>query len=586
MALVFYGALLAFGQLRVLDGWLADSDCYLRMMRVTRLFESGAWYDGFEPLLNAPDGLVMHWSRPFDVLLLLLALPGLAVTDFATSLYWAGVVISPLMAAVTLGFLAWGALAILPRWSVIVMAVLFLAEPGLYGVFQLGRPDHHGLHMALTAVTLTLMVQWTKAPQRIAYAAWAGLVVALGLWVGTEALLILFIGMAGFGLLWLLGRNDAAGALWRFAVVFAMGTLAAIAIERPPGDWLTVELDRISLVHAVLAATMVAAAGVIMAAARWSPDWRLGARLAVASCAALIPALVMGIGFPQFFDGPYGSVAPEVREVFLANVREALPLLSRGAGTWSDAVFALGPIVFAVPFALWRIGRGVPQERSGYVILLLALAVYVGGAAYQIRLMPYGELVLVWLWAAVIAALVSAMPRLGPRPWGSAVCAGAVIVVLTGHIVLAAVMADPEQRRAARGDETVCDWQAVASYIRRAAPSGAILTYIYPGPELAWRTGLGVVAAPYHRNEAGILDADRAFLAPPDAARGVINDRGVGVIVMCLVERGRGGHDWYLRNGGPESLYGQLAAGQPPPWATRRGAGESDLDGFMVYWLD
>ncbi|MEM7123604.1 MAG: hypothetical protein AAF563_20180, partial [Pseudomonadota bacterium] len=98
LPLVFFGVLLAFGGLQVLDGVLADSDCYVRLMRITRLVETGAWYDGFEPLLNAPDGLVMHWTRPFDVLMLAGTLPGMLVTDFQTSLFWWGVVISPVFA--------------------------------------------------------------------------------------------------------------------------------------------------------------------------------------------------------------------------------------------------------------------------------------------------------------------------------------------------------------------------------------------------------------------------------------------------------------------------------------------------------
>jgi len=585
-ALLFHGALLAFGGMRVLGGRFADSDCYVRLMRVTRLFETGGWYDGFEPLLNAPDGLVMHWTRPFDVLLLLMALPGLVVTDFATSLHWAAIVISPVLAAVTLGFLAWGALAVMPRWGVAIMAVLFVTEPGVYATFQLGRPDHHSLHLALAAATLALMARWVASPQQFALAAWAGLAVALSLWVGTEALLILFIAMAGFGILWLIVRNQAAVALWRFTLVFALGVAAAIAVERPPGAWLATEPDRISLVHAVLAAAMVAAAGVIAVVARRRPDWGFAPRVGVACCAALIPALAMVVGFPAFFDGPYGAVAPEVREVFLANVREAQPLLSRGASTWSEAIFALGPVAFAVPFAAWRIWRGAAVERGTYIILLLALVVYIAGALYQIRLMPYGELILVWLWAAVLVAVVRAVPRMGSRPWNGAAGALAIFTVLIGHVVVAASLRMAEPDQGARDDEAACDWQAAAGTIRELAPEGTILSYIYPGPELAWRTGLGVVAAPYHRNEAGIVDADGAFLAPPEEARAVIDDRRVGLIVLCLVERGRGGHDWYVDAGGPGSLYGRLASGQPPAWATRIGEDNPGFAGFMVFSVD
>ncbi len=586
LVIPFYGAVLALGQTRIFEGWLADPDCFVRLMRVTRLVDTGAWYDGFEPLLNAPDGLVMHWTRPFDVLLVLLTLPGLLVTDFQTSLYWTGVVISPLLAVVALGFLTWGALALLPRWGSVVMAVMFFAAPGLYGVFQLGRPDHHSLLLALAAATLALMVRWTTSSGRHGLAGWAGLAVALGMWVGTESMLTLFVSVAGFGLLWLAGRRDAADALLRFAMVFAIGVVAAIAIERPPADWFAVEPDRISLVHAVLAIALLAGAGLIAATAHLRPAWSMGRRLVASCCAGLIPTVALVFFFPEFFDGPYGAVAPEVRDVFLANVSEAQPLLDRGPESVSEALFALGSIMFAVPFAVWRIRRGATGERGAYTILLLALAVYLAGALYQVRLIPYGELVLVWLWAAVVVALIRALPTMGPRPWNSLVCAGAIIVVLVGHIVLAAIFAQPEQRVAKLDDDESCDWQAVAEHLRQAAPTGTILTYIYSGPELAWRTGLGVMAAPYHRNEAGILDADRIFLAPPDDARRIMEERDVAYIVMCLVEPGRGGHDWYVRTGGPESFYGQLSDGNLPVWISREGENLPEIGRFRLFRIN
>jgi len=588
LAIVFYGGVFAWRHARFVDGWLVDPDCYVRLMRVTRLARTAAWYDGFEPLLNAPYGLVMHWTRPFDVLLLLLSLPGLAVADFQTSLYWAAVVVGPLLAAVTLGILAWGALAALPRWGVVVMAALFLCQPGLYGVFQLGRPDHHSLHLALAALTLCLMVRWTVEPHRLALAGWAGVAVAAAMWVGTEALLILLVATTGFGALWLLGRRMAAAALARFALLFVLGLAVALAIERPPSQWLDIELDRLSIVHLALAVVLGAAAWIIAVAARRRPDLRFVPRLAIACAAALVPALVMAFGFPSFFDGPYGAVAPEVQAVFLANVREAEPLLARGAGTWPDAIFALGAIVFAAPFAAWRMVRGAAGERDTYLILLLALIVYLAGALFQIRLMPYGELVLVWLWAALVVALVRAIPHLGPRPWGSLVAAVAIVVVLLGHVVVAALIdraGSQETAQDGQGGEA-CDWVALARYLEFGEAHGPVLSYIYPGPELAWRTGLGVVAAPYHRDEAGILDADRAFRATPEAARLLLEDRGVGLVVLCLVEQGRGGHDWYMTAGGPQSFYGRLAAGAPPAWAWRIGEDEPGLQGFAVFRID
>ncbi len=583
LPLVFFGVLLAFGGLQVLDGVLADSDCYVRLMRITRLVETGQWYDGFEPLLNAPDGLVMHWTRPFDVLMLAGTLPGMLVTDFQTSLFWWGVVISPVFAAVTLMFLAWGGLTMLPRWGVLLMAVLFLAQPGLYAVFQLGRPDHHSLLAALAACVVALLLRWNRAPARMTYPVLAGLATALSLWVGTETLLLLLVAVTSFGVMWLFGRADAATAMWRYTVFFAVGLVVALMIERPPADWLAVELDRLSLVYVVLAVAMLAAAGLVFGVARFAPGSGLVVRLLTGLVAALIPAFVMGFSFPAFFEGPYGQVVPEVREVFLANVREAEPLLTANPKTWAEAMFTLGPVVFALPYVLYRLCRGETTERGNYVILGLALTFYILGALYQVRVLPYAQTILVLIWAVVIVAFARFVGRLGTPPGRVLIGGIGFVILLLGHIVAASVMMPADAEADADASVEACDWRAAGAFLRDADIDGTVLTYIYPGPEIAWRTGYGVVAAPYHRMEHGIVDAHRAFLAEPLLAKDMLAARDVGLVILCRAQEGKGGHDWYVREGGPQSLYGRLAAGDPPSWAARLGADDPRLDGFVVY---
>ncbi|HIJ46146.1 MAG TPA: hypothetical protein HPP50_08345, partial [Rhodospirillaceae bacterium] len=45
-------------------GGLADGDSYLRLLRVTRLVETGDWFDSGFPRINAPFGGSLHWTRP------------------------------------------------------------------------------------------------------------------------------------------------------------------------------------------------------------------------------------------------------------------------------------------------------------------------------------------------------------------------------------------------------------------------------------------------------------------------------------------------------------------------------------------
>ncbi len=65
--------------------WTADG--YMRLVRVEALYETGDWYDGVVHRSNAPYGESLHWTRPFDVVLLAGAAPLAPVVGFKTALY-------------------------------------------------------------------------------------------------------------------------------------------------------------------------------------------------------------------------------------------------------------------------------------------------------------------------------------------------------------------------------------------------------------------------------------------------------------------------------------------------------------------
>ena len=78
-------------------GNLVDSDGYARLVRIQRLLETGAWFDVGLPRANRPDGGTLHWTRPLDVLLIILALPLAVLIGFSKALFWAEILVSPLL---------------------------------------------------------------------------------------------------------------------------------------------------------------------------------------------------------------------------------------------------------------------------------------------------------------------------------------------------------------------------------------------------------------------------------------------------------------------------------------------------------
>ena len=52
-------------------GGLIDTDSYTRLIRVFELLNGADWYDQPFSRANAPYGHTLHWTRPFDSLLIM-----------------------------------------------------------------------------------------------------------------------------------------------------------------------------------------------------------------------------------------------------------------------------------------------------------------------------------------------------------------------------------------------------------------------------------------------------------------------------------------------------------------------------------
>ena len=189
----------------VVHGNLADIDGYARLVRVLRLVETGGWFDITLPRANWPYGGSLHWTRPLDVILIALALPVAAFTGFATALYWAGVMVSPLLHGLLALAVMWAARPLLTPPGAVIAGALTALQFGILGYATIGHADHHvliGLIAAL-AIGLTLralMETGEKDANRFAFS--LGVVLAFGIWVGTEIQVTAGLCLGVMGLRW------------------------------------------------------------------------------------------------------------------------------------------------------------------------------------------------------------------------------------------------------------------------------------------------------------------------------------------------------------------------------------------------
>lgn len=547
-----HGAWWVAGDAVVVYGNLVDGDSYARLLRVTRLIDTGAWFDSSLPRANAPFGGSLHWTRLFDILLLAIALPLSAVFGFEDALFRAGVIISPILHVMAALALAWAARPLIGRAGGYVAGALTTVQFGIVGYATVGHADHHVLFALLAIGAFGFMLRALAASGP----GWAaGLALAAGIWVGPEALIVTGLCLAVGGLAWLADEEGGAGLNVSLALGLTLGLILAVLVERGPGFW-DAGYDRVSIVHVTGAALVLAFWTAVRA---WSRSWPGPARLAAAATGAAGAGAVLWALFPKVVLGPMGDVDPALLPI-IADISEFAPVRD-----FPRFLVYLGGALIAVPWSLWRLRtHWAGPGRWGWCLAAAALAVYLALAVNWIRGSMYVG-IFVAVFVADLICRLEARPARRRGALGSLTFVFSAVVLAVGPLAagVAGVAAengeDPQPR---------CPIQEMSRYLNGdewGQSPRTILASPNFGPELLYRTPHRVIGTLHHPNAAGILDSI-AILGGTDEARTLdsIRRRQIDLIMICV----HGGGDGYIRGRDDNRiLYRRLVDGNLPPWA-------------------
>jgi hypothetical protein len=536
-----------------------DTDDAMRMVVVRDFLAGQGWYDLVQHRLNTPFGAEVHWSRFIDLplagLLLVTGLfadPRVAVS--LTGTLW------PLL---LLGLLLWLSaritMELVGRAGLLPALVLPILSPAVLAEFTPGRIDHHNVIILLTLACLLASLVALRRPG----AAWlAGLLAATALAVALEAAPLVVAAVLAFGLGYV-ADPARSGNLRRFGLGLGGGLVLHLVLARPPSRWLEAACDMISPVYA-LAGIMVGLA--YLAASLLPPPKQAWQRLLLLGLLGSAATAVVVLVYPQCLAGPYGALDPWLKENWIAAIIEAKP--------WHVSLFELPvySIVVGLPVFLGLVAavlafRATPDRRLSWLTLIVFLICATLVMLAQVRGARLAILPTIpaaaWLIVAARQAYLQhkrLLPALGLiGAWLA--FSGVILSVL----VSATLMLLPDGRAQAVADVRASKLPCFLpeSFIDLAGlPPERIMAPIDLGAHLLLETPHAVVAAPYHRNEEGVLDAFRFFNRSAEEARVIARERGLGLLVTCPAMPEMRGAGLNV----PGTINNLLAADTPPDW--------------------
>jgi hypothetical protein len=539
----------------------ADNDDVMRLVEVRDLLAGQGWFDLMQYRLGLDGGTLMHWSRLIDLpianLILLFSFFMSPVMAEASALFvWPLLTTLPIFYALGIGggVLAGGQ----GRLMALVLAFLFVLG---INRFQPGSIDHHNVQLGLIATIAVCLILPGRPP--LAHAI-AGVAAALAIAIGVETTPHVLVAalIVAVQWLWLGNRMNAAAAA--FSLAMAAALTAVFFLTVPPARYGMVACDALSTGFYSLG---VLGAGSFFLAVATVSGRGFASRLAglgLAGAATLGGALVIA---PQCLGNPLGNLDPLLVSMWLDSVIEAQPVWSQLAEEpWTGAGFYLVPVL-AMALCMWRIRER--RNIHAYGVLLALLAVSWTIALVQVRGAVFGNLLSAIPMAALVADMrirANADPanlRKGLAFAGSALAAVPFVWALSGVLLSMAVdkVAGEEVAGLFPEEQIVCTDSAAMQALARE-PAGVVAGPSNLGAHILRFTPHRVLAAPYHRNQGGMLTELHAAMATPKDAVKFLRGAGVTVIAFCKSDPQIG----TIAKVAPGGLYAELGRGNVPAW--------------------
>lgn len=512
---------------------LYDSDCYMRLVRVEQLAETGDWYNSVLHRSNAPYGESQHWTRPFDVFLLIGAYILTPIFGFQHSLWLWGIIISPVLGALCLYLLPWITRPFLNEKARRLILLIFIVQIPILLTFIAGRPDHHSLLEILFFVLIGLLF-------RDEYK-WAGLVSAFLLWVSVESMAaIAFV----FSILWF--RKDSKNMFYYSSVLLLFSTLALIT-ERPP-FWLTVEYDKLSIVHTIIFTLTTFISAIL---------YKIKNNQLIYF--SLMPIVLIAFYlFPGLYN-PLINVDPKVNLIYLRFIGETKPLFTDIFRT----IIVGGPLLLCLPYTF--------KLKKHRLIFACGFLIYIPLTIYQLRWMFYVGVFIIFILAHLLENLIKSTEhlRINIQP------AARVILILFFIFLfpLSGALAVQHTNSANGISEQISSPKLLCEWLNHYPQSNVLLPLDY-GDKVLYYTKHSIVNTGYHRNGSGILFAYNVMTSQDnDKAYQMLKERNIKLIIINPDSTIK-----FLYKTEGDSLFKKLLRGKTPNWAKK-----IEIPGFLIY---
>ncbi|NTW43953.1 MAG: hypothetical protein HGB14_05850 [Anaerolineaceae bacterium] len=479
---------------------------------------------------------------------------------------------NPVLHVLSFLVLFWGLRDLIGDTRASLLGIILPFQPYLTSNFNVDVPDHHGSLIFIFSLFIALVIKSILSGKWKAFSI-CGIAGGISIWFGIESIVVVLIALSVFGFTWVLeGKNYQRNNLL-FTLFLLLTTILTMFIDTGSNELMKIEYDRRSLGHVFLWLTMTAFWILVALLSKYTGvlEKKTG-RIVVAAIGATACVLLMHELFPLFFKNPLFEIDPAIKLIYLDQTTEFTGLFSKPNNSSLSSIIYWAMTLPGIPVGIFLAWRSLNKERQAWIFVTLINTAFVVMSALTLRMISYAILCsLIPISYAIYLPFAFITNNIG-RPYAMIARSAFIVFCCYFFLLPAIVFRSDNNNKMLMNDGkfllNVCQYLNEDQYFENK--SRRILTSIYMGPLLLYKTPHEVVGTPSHRNVSGILDTYYVMnsLREEDAHM-IIRRRGIQAILIGRPEDGIG--DYFTRNinknqHSGEIFHHQLWNGKIPAW--------------------
>jgi asparagine N-glycosylation enzyme membrane subunit Stt3 len=547
---------------------IGDVDGYWHLLRVEKIHDGHDLHELSLSRSNAPYGEKLHWTKAFDILLLSGAYILSFLMPFEEALYWFGNFVNPLMHLITFFLIANISKTFFKVEDISLLSILLPFQLVTTRYFRMGNYDHHGFILLLFTIFLVTSLKAIQYEKAYVWSLLSGFIASICIWAGIESIFYVALLTAFMGLTWIIyDSNYCKNNLLMFSSMFVTSAVILI-FELPIDKIFSIHFDRISFVHLFLWGLLLTFwLFVSMLKHTKHITNNISKRIVISCLGIFFCSIVMYTVFPKFFYGPEIGIDPLLKKIYMDHTTEFAPLFTKHETLFGylNLSWLLG--FLALLMCMYIIKHKQEKEKLLWSLIGLLLFAYGCISLYHARWLSYFQLLSIIPMTVILGKITTWETLRFKSSVRPIIIVATILSFCLAPFTISQVLGKstkPPLLRQSKFLNQLCIFLNEAKIFDNK--KYRILTSIYIGPLILYKTKHEVIGTPAHRNEKGILDTYKIMNSEDEEiARGIIQKRDIDFILVGPPEYGL--YDYLIPEGKKEGkFYHRLWYGPLPDW--------------------